>query len=182
MGISLRLRILLINYLAQNSVLREIEDEFESADIAQGPPSEQTEYQQGQRRQLVQRYYNSLDFADPVDIRKFLNVLSVFLGNLEHQIEAYPSDSYEGADYRRQMEKFKYQLRRDGYEYQSGLIAPITSVARLADAKAIAERFDETHIASQIRRIETSIETDPAMAIGTAKELVESCFKGAFIS
>ena len=49
--------------------------------------------------------------------------------------------------------------------------------ARLTDAKAIAISFDATHMGDQIRRIESSIKTDPALAIGTAKELTETCFK-----
>lgn len=37
--------------------------------------------------------------------------------------------------------------------------------------------FDAKHLADQIRRIEQSIETDPPLAIGTAKELIETCCK-----
>lgn len=48
---------------------------------------------------------------------------------------------------------------------------------RLDDIKAHALRFDAAHIADQVRRMEDSIVKDPALAIGTAKELVESCFK-----
>jgi hypothetical protein len=33
------------------------------------------------------------------------------------------------------------------------------------------------HLAEQIRRLESSIETDPSLAIGTAKELIETCCK-----
>ena len=78
---------------------------------------------------------------------------------------------------RQQLDKFQQQLARDGYEYRAGTIVPVTAAARLADAKAIAEQFDAAHITDQIKRIEASIDADPALAIGTAKELVESCFK-----
>jgi len=37
--------------------------------------------------------------------------------------------------------------------------------------------FDAKHLADQIGRMEGSVETDPALAIGTAKELVETCCK-----
>lgn len=37
--------------------------------------------------------------------------------------------------------------------------------------------FDAKHLAEQIRRIEQSIESDPSLAIGTAKELIETCCK-----
>ena len=178
MEISRRLRNLLMEYLSANSVLREIEDEFESSEVPLGPPPEQTGLQQGQRRQLVQSYYNGLDFTAPADIRKFLTVLAVFMGNLERQIgQTYPWSSTDDTYPRQQLDKFQQQLARDGYEYRSGTIMPVTAAARLADAKAIAEQFDAAHITDQIKRIEASIDADPALAIGTAKELVESCFK-----
>ncbi len=37
--------------------------------------------------------------------------------------------------------------------------------------------FDAKHLSEQIRRIEQSIDSDPALAIGTAKELIETCCK-----
>jgi len=37
--------------------------------------------------------------------------------------------------------------------------------------------FDAKHLAGQIQRMEQSIDTDPPLAIGTAKELVETCCK-----
>lgn len=179
MEISRRLRNLLMDHLAGASVLREIESEFEAADIAPGAPPEETGLALGQRRTLVQTYYNGLDFSAPADIRKFLNVLSVFMANLERQLAtAAPWASQTDDSYaRQQFDKFQQQLGRDGYEYRGGVIVPLTAAARLADAKAIAEQFDAAHITDQIKRIEASIDADPALAIGTAKELVESCFK-----
>lgn len=37
--------------------------------------------------------------------------------------------------------------------------------------------LDAIHLAEQIRRMEDSVETDPSLAIGTAKELIETCCK-----
>jgi len=47
----------------------------------------------------------------------------------------------------------------------------------LVTLKKTAVVFDAKHLAEQIRRIEQSIDTDPALAIGTAKELIETCCK-----
>jgi hypothetical protein len=163
-----RLRSMLMDYLSSNSVLREIDDEFQAADIAQRP--DPTQNVGGQRRSLVQEYYNGLDFCDPRDVRKFLNVLSVFMRNMERAITSFGASPDT-------LGRFQDQLRRDGYTYQQGTIVPTTAAARLADAKAIAQSFDAAHIAEQIQRIEASIDTDPALAIGTAKEFTESCFK-----
>lgn len=133
----------------------------------------------GERRQLVQTYYNSLDFTSPADVRKFLNVLTVFMANLERTFtDVQPwRNQNDGVHARQEFDRFQQQLGREGYEYRDGTIVPITTAARLADAKLIAEQFDAAHITDQIKRIEASIDIDPALAIGTAKELVESCFK-----
>jgi hypothetical protein len=47
----------------------------------------------------------------------------------------------------------------------------------LSPLKEMAAQFDGKHLAQQVRRIEHAIETDPDLAIGTAKELIETCCK-----
>lgn len=47
----------------------------------------------------------------------------------------------------------------------------------LDDLKQKAKSLDANHLAEQIRRMEDSVETDPSLAIGTAKELIETCCK-----
>lgn len=173
--ISRRLRSKLMDYLASNSVLREIEREFENENIPYQPPEKSVG---GERRSLIQGYYEQMDFTSPADVRRFLNILAVFMGKIERTIQdpsPWGSDVSKGA--RAEIEEFQEQLRRDGYAYDGGTILPITAAARLTDAKAIATGFDAAHIHDQIARIEMSIDTDPTLAIGTAKELVESCFK-----
>lgn len=48
---------------------------------------------------------------------------------------------------------------------------------KLHNLKAAAESFNSAYIAKQIERMEKSVESDPALAIGTAKELIETCCK-----
>lgn len=43
--------------------------------------------------------------------------------------------------------------------------------------KNVAVAFDAKHLAEQIRRMEKSVEDDPPLALGTAKELLETCCK-----
>jgi hypothetical protein len=43
--------------------------------------------------------------------------------------------------------------------------------------KRHAESLDANHLKEQIRRLEASVEADPSLAIGTAKELIETCCK-----
>jgi len=47
----------------------------------------------------------------------------------------------------------------------------------LDDLKQKARSLDANHLAEQIRRMEDSVESDPSLAIGTAKELIETCCK-----
>lgn len=161
-----------MDYLSPNSTLREIENEFEAADVPFTPKPD--EDLGGQRRTLTQGYYNGLDFTDPRDARKFHQVLAVFMAKLEDEV-LNPTLHAPGAE--KTFRSFQQQLARDGFGYEVGSILPVSAASRLADAKAIAEQFSAPHIADQIRRIEAAIDTDPALAIGQAKELTESCFK-----
>lgn len=47
----------------------------------------------------------------------------------------------------------------------------------LDDLKQKAQSLDANHLAEQIRRMRDSVESDPSLAIGTAKELIETCCK-----
>lgn len=47
----------------------------------------------------------------------------------------------------------------------------------LAPLKQHAHALNAQHLAEQIRRMESAVATDPSLAIGTAKELVETCCK-----
>jgi len=47
----------------------------------------------------------------------------------------------------------------------------------LSPLKEHAKVLNASHLAEQIRRLEASVETDPSLAIGTAKELIETCCK-----
>lgn len=47
----------------------------------------------------------------------------------------------------------------------------------LDSLKKVTEKFDLQSIDKQIKRIEESVEKDPDLAIGTSKELIESCCK-----
>ncbi len=47
----------------------------------------------------------------------------------------------------------------------------------LSPLKDQAKALDANYLLDQIKRIESSIETDPGLAIGTAKELIETCCK-----
>lgn len=53
----------------------------------------------------------------------------------------------------------------------------LTGGPALSPLKEHARLRNANHLAEQIRRLEASVETDPSLAIGTAKELIETCCK-----
>jgi hypothetical protein len=52
-----------------------------------------------------------------------------------------------------------------------------TSSPRLSSLKAKAKLMNAKHLAEQIGRMEAAVSADPRLAIGTAKELIETCCK-----
>lgn len=83
---------------------------------------------------------------------------------------------------------FNEQLRQVGWEiYEVEQIAgrPRFSFRSLANhsgravlrAKTVADALDAGWMAKEIERLENGIDRDPALAIGTAKELIETCCK-----
>jgi hypothetical protein len=83
---------------------------------------------------------------------------------------------------------FNEQLRQAGWElYEEERIAgrPRFAYRRLANnssravsrARTVADALDASWMAKEIERLEHAVERDPALAIGTAKELIETCCK-----
>lgn len=159
---------MLADWLSGHSVLREIENEFEAEGFQYR--SGGAEVGGGQRRSMVQGYYGGIDFTEPGQVNSFLRIVSLFMREMERRGATEPSFLEDFA-------RFNEQLQRDGYEYRDAGISGLSAAGIFAKTMGIADLFSATHIMDQIRRIEASVETDPALAIGTAKELVESCFK-----
>ena len=112
------------------------------------------------RRRTTRSYLETVDWTDPREVGRFLRVAERLLNAWEPQCLSH----------------FHQSLRRDGYQIdeQTGQITPvgpqlsIESIARLADPSAIREGFE---------RIRRAISDDPALAVGSAKELIESTAK-----
>jgi len=139
--------------------LREIEGEFDAADVERDtdfiPPCS------GQRRSLVEQYYHTVDWTSRSDLRKVLAAYENILNSVSEEDAAM-------------LAKW---LKKDGFVFQSGRITPIAGTQILDEMKCVAVAFDAEHLSDQIRRMEASVEEDPALAIGSAKELVETCCK-----
>jgi hypothetical protein len=143
-------------------ILRKIEMEFEGAYIecrsGYSPPMS------GARRSLVEQYYASLDFTKWDDVRKLLKVYENVLENASQENQNAFTNLCKC-------------LKKDGFEYVEGQITSVAGTPSLSQVKHLAAEFNADYMASQVRRMEQSVESDPALAIGSAKELVETCCK-----
>jgi hypothetical protein len=83
---------------------------------------------------------------------------------------------------------FNRHLARDGYEitprtYVSGRAVysarlRLTGISQVAAARKVADELSSEYVSGLITRMEAAIESDPALAIGSAKEFAESICKG----
>jgi len=148
----------LFRSLMTGSTLGEISTAFEDEGFAPHPDC--TYEDSSVRRQRTQAYLDAVDWSDP---RRVMLALRVF-ERLMHGFEA----GYT--------EQFRQSLRRDGYitDPASGHISAAgpqfaaASLACLKDPSAIREQLD---------RIQRAVPDDPALAVGSAKELIESTAK-----
>ncbi|HEU4731552.1 MAG TPA: abortive infection family protein [Kofleriaceae bacterium] len=83
---------------------------------------------------------------------------------------------------------YNEQLRNDGFQLVErmrlsgrpvyvGRHVGTLSVPGVAAARDALASVDATYLAQQITRMEAAVQNDPDLAIGTAKELIESCCK-----
>ena len=155
--------------------LRTISDEFDAAgvgcDLEYQPPVS------GQRRSLIEQYYHTVNWADWRDVKK---ILQVYENVLKSAIDfestlSTTSDSSMANTMKLAIKRMLESLKRDGFQFADGRIVSSAGMPSLDDIKEAAAQFDAKHLADQIRRIEQAVDADPALAIGTAKELIETC-------
>jgi Abortive infection C-terminus len=154
-------------------VLREITDAFDAARVScdlQFSPNVT-----GQRRALVEQYYHTVDWTDAGQVRQVLEVYESVLQRQEALLEGV-SES-DGKHARDELKKLVWLLGKDGFQWAGGSIVAMTGAPYLSDIKKAAVVFDAKHLSDQIRRMEESIEKDPALSIGTSKELIETTCK-----
>jgi hypothetical protein len=155
-------------------VLREIEMEFDAADV----PFEKT-YDppiSGARRSLVEQYYHAVDWTKWIHVRKVLTVYENVLTHLEDVTNGatYFGDREWAGRTFRSLQKW---LERDGYKYQEGKLLPVGKHHALMDISDTTSHFDVPELHRQVERMKSAIDDDPSLAIGTAKELIETTCK-----
>ncbi len=172
--ISIKTRQVFREYLV-GTTLRFISDEFDAARIdcdADYQPSVT-----GQRRWLVEQYYHTVNWTDWRDVKKVLQVFENVLHAGEKTTEGMSWDTDVTKRLKAEVGNLIHFLSKDGFRYVDGKIVTGAGLPSLDTIKETAAEFDAKHLSEQIHRMEQSVETDPALAIGTAKELIETCCK-----
>ena len=119
--------------------------------------------------EIYSERYSADGFSKAKRLRCFWKVESdLLVGKLLGHLVDY-SESISPAD-----GEESERLRDRCKEIVARLLAGSPSLDPL---KAQAKLLNANHLAEQIRRLEASVESDPALAIGTAKELIETCCK-----
>jgi len=146
--------------------LRLIGDAFDAEDVPcdrdYNPP------EGGQRRSYVEQYYHSVNWRNPSDVTRVLRVFAGVLLDLE---QAGTDDA------QKTRARLLGHLQRDGIHLQDGRLTLPPSSVHTGHARSVATRLDLPGLQLQIDRIVASIDTDPAHAIGTAKEMIETTCK-----
>jgi hypothetical protein len=143
--------------------LAEIATEFDNEGFK--PDYEHDPQVGGQRRGLVEQLYHGIDFADPRQAARVLEVYQTVVARAR------------GGDAGR-AEDLLAHLHRDGVDTSgTSFKLPPRGHSPLQPLAAVATSLTADQLHTQIERIHASIESDPALAIGTAKELVETTCK-----
>jgi len=127
----------------------------------------------GQRRTRVEQYYVQIDWSDAKVARRVLEVFEAILVNLDDSIAQTPSWD-AGKEVRN---KLLRSIERDGFKYENSRLRATSPRLQIESVNAALAKVDAPELQRQIVRIHDAIESDPALAVGTAKELVESACK-----
>ena len=152
--------------------LREIENEFSAAGLE--PDRSYNPELGGQRREYVEQYYHAVDFGNPVHVERILSVYEAVLSQCETDL-ANPGAYGDPALLRRAYDKLRSCLRRDGYELEGGRLRAKGSVVLMGHLRTTASVLDADYLSVQVDRLAEAVEQDSDLAIGQAKELVETC-------
>ena len=147
-------------------VLRDIEMFFEGAGLSKD--EDHVPQIDGARCSLVEQYYAGIDFNSPNDIKKLLLAYAEIVVRLERNAwnEAVMDDLLR-------------LMKRDGYTFDGEEFVPLPSKQQLPiqAIRSLAASFDLPGLHAEIGRLANAAEDDPSLAVGTAKEMVETICK-----
>lgn len=155
------------------TTLATIADAFEAAGVRCASSFEPLV--SGQRRALVEQFYHTLDYGRWNDVRKLLAVYEHVLDNLE--VEADSDRPYQNPNAKQELEKLLRCLRRDGFEWDNSRLVPPADMIAVSTVHDAISGLDAPELNRQIARLRDSVNDDPGLAIGTAKEMLETSCK-----
>lgn len=147
--------------------LREITDLFEGHNFTRAfIPDE--ELPGGQRRGLVECYYRNINVKITDHVRRLMAVYADVLF-------AIPDDD----QFKTGKQQLIRLLERDGFKYHDEGHIEIPAAMALDGIPQVG--LDTAHLDVYLTRINNSVESDPELAIGSAKDLVEGTLKSILI-
>lgn len=129
----------------------------------------------GARRRRVEQYYVSVDCAKLADVRQVLVVYEHVLDELEHQVKH--GDDYWKKDAEATLDSLLRCVRRDGFEWVDGHLLSAAKTIQLRDIHDTITAVNAPELAQQLARLRKAVDEDPGLAIGTAKEMLETTCK-----
>jgi hypothetical protein len=180
--VSLKVRTEFREYLSSSSVLKKIHTHFRNHEIPLGEIPDNLQVQ-GDRRTLVERYYAGVNWQDPNQLSKVFQVFEDILEKMQSEISIPPFYASEDDinTLRQRFEGITRGLEKDGFPYDGRRIefTPPPAAQLVHDA---ADVLEPDLFREYVERINDSVETDPALAIGSTKELIESVLKTILIN
>lgn len=160
--------------------IREIESEFDNADVLIDNDYEPN--CSGQRRTLVEKYYANVDWKSWRDVRRIISVYESVLIDIESRLDASSKVQYSYLTDNKEYLQSVFNslckwLKKDGFEFENGKLEATSRIVHVDELESTVASLDIPNLKSQISRIKASIDDDPALAIGTAKELIETTCK-----
>ena len=146
--------------------LREIDMIFEGAELSPNkaciPPVN------GERRSLVEQYYANINFESTIETKKLLLAYGEIFLRL-HRDETCKTRN----------EDLLRLMKKDRYEFDGENFVPLPNRQQppIESIRSLAEDFDLPSLSIEIDRLARAAEEDPSLAVGTAKEMVETICK-----
>ena len=121
----------------------------------------------GARRTLVEQYYAGIDFSSPNDIKKLVAAYGEIVLRLNRN----------GINHATKDDLLRL-MKRDGYDFDGETFVSLPSKQPPIEAiRSLASSFDLPGLHVEIDRLAHAAEDDPSLAVGTAKEMVETICK-----
>jgi len=125
------------------------------------------------RRGRVVQYYEVIDFASRAHVRRLFSVYEHALDQLEQAIKH--GDEFASKSALQIRDSLIRCLQHDGIDCVDGRL--ISHSAELQNIRDAISTVDAPELARQLSRLREAVDEDPALAIGTAKEMLETTCK-----